>query len=120
MASACAHRARNVMTTREGESTGRRLLDVHAGGGAQALGAPIGALAPAIAPISCVLDRRPSRSRRPRAGDRWLDACVFTAGRAAVHSVIAAGATVVEDGRHRQRAAIEARYKRVMADLVAD
>jgi formimidoylglutamate deiminase len=52
-----------------------------------------------------------------RAGDRRLDAWIFTAGRAAVRGVIAAGATVVEDGRHRQRAAIEARYKRVIAHL---
>src|SRR6266545_4864110 len=40
-----AHRSRNVMTTQEGESTGRRLLASALTGGARALQQPIGALA---------------------------------------------------------------------------
>ena len=38
------HRARNVMTTEEGESTGRSLYTRALAGGAQALGQPIGAI----------------------------------------------------------------------------
>ncbi|MCC6779411.1 MAG: formimidoylglutamate deiminase [Hyphomicrobiales bacterium] len=111
-----AHRIRNVMTLHEGESTGRRLMTATLAGGAQALAQPIGALAPGRRADIVLLD-----SEHPdlvgRSGDRWLDAWIFTVGRAAVRTVIAGGTTVVEDGRHKQRDVIEPRYKRVLAEL---
>ena len=54
-----------------------------------------------------------------RHGDQWLDAWIFVAGRAAVKTVLVGGETVVDGGRHRVREAIEARYKRVVASLLA-
>ena len=112
-----AHRGRNMMATREGESTGRRLIDTVLAAGAQALDQPIGALAPGHRADIVVLDAE-HPDLAGRSGDLWLDAWIFTSGRTAVRSVIAGGVTVVEDGRHAQHAAITERYKRVLAALV--
>ena len=46
-------RARNVMASPAGNSTGRQLFERALAGGAQALGRPIGALAAGCAPTSC-------------------------------------------------------------------
>jgi formimidoylglutamate deiminase len=111
-----AHRSRNVMTTHEGESTGRRLLASALHGGARALQQPIGAIAEGRRADIVVLD--PSHpDLTARHGDQWLDAWMFVAGRAAVWSVITNGETVVAGGRHQKRLAIEARFKAVMANL---
>jgi formiminoglutamate deiminase len=111
-----AHRSRNVMTTHEGESTGRRLLTSALHGGARALQQPIGAIAEGRRADIVVLD--PSHpDLTARHGDQCLDAWMFVAGRAAVWSVITNGETVVAGGRHQKRLAIEARYKAVMANL---
>jgi formimidoylglutamate deiminase len=54
-----------------------------------------------------------------RAGDLWLDAWIFAAGRSAVKAVLVGGETVVEAGRHAMRSPIEARFKTLVARLVA-
>ena len=54
-----------------------------------------------------------------RRGDEWLDAWIFVIGRTAVKTVLVGGENVVEDGRHKKRPAIEARYKLVIANLLA-
>jgi formimidoylglutamate deiminase len=111
-------RARNVMTLQEGESTGRRLLATALAGGAQALQRPIGALAAGSRADVVVLDPdHPDLAAR--AGDYWLDAWIFVAGRSAVKVVLVGGDTVVEGGRHAMRPAIEARFKAVVAKLAA-
>lgn len=111
-----ARRARNVMATREGESNGRRLFDEALAGGAQALGRPIGALAAGRRADIVVLN--PAYADFAAAGsERWLDAWIFVAGRNAIRSVFAGGVQVVEDGRHRRREAIEARYRAALAGL---
>jgi formimidoylglutamate deiminase len=114
-----ARRARNVMATKEGESTGLRLFASALAGGVQALRRPIGALAVGARADVVLLDgEHPDLASRH--GDQWLDAWIFVAGRAAVQAVLVGGETVVEAGRHRAREAIEARYKRVLADLLAN
>jgi formiminoglutamate deiminase len=113
-----AHRSRNVMTTQEGESTGRRLLTSALTGGARALQQPIGALAQGQRADIVLLDlHHPDLASRH--GDQWLDAWIFSAGRPAVKSVLAGGEVVVEAERHKMRPAIEARYKQVVAMLAA-
>jgi formimidoylglutamate deiminase len=113
-----AHRSRNVMTTHEGESTGRRLFGSALTGGARALQQPIGALAAGHCADIVLLDAdHPDLAARQ--GDQWLDAWIFTAGPAAVKSVLAGGETVAEAGRHKMRPTIEARYKTVLAKLAA-
>ena len=114
-----ARRARNVMSVREGESTGRRLLATALAAGAQALQQPIGALAAGSRADIVLLDMdHPDLAARR--GDQWLDAWIFVAGRAAVKTVLVGGETAVEAGRHRMRPGIEARYKTVVANLAAD
>ena len=85
-----ARRARNVMTLREGESTGRRLFASALAAGAQALQQPIGALAAGLRADIVLLDTdHPDLAAR--SGDQWLDAWIFVAGRAAVRSVLVGG-----------------------------
>jgi formiminoglutamate deiminase len=113
-----AHRSRNVMTTHDGESTGRRLLSSVLHGGARALQQPIGAIAEGRRADIVVLDAdHPDLASRR--SDQWLDAWIFVAGRAAVKAVLVAGNRVVEDGRHTGRGAVTARYKTVLARIVA-
>jgi formiminoglutamate deiminase len=111
-----AHRSRNVMTTHDGESTGRRLLSSVLHGGARALQQPIGAIAEGRRADIVALDAdHPDLAARQ--GDLWLDAWIFVTGRAAVQSVIAGGEIVVAGGRHKRRLAIAARYKAVIANV---
>jgi formimidoylglutamate deiminase len=111
-----AHRSRNVMTTREGESTGRRLFGSALTGGARALQQPIGALAAGHRADVVLLDAdHPDLAARR--DDQWLDAWIFTAGRTAVRSVLVGGETVVETGRHNMRTSIAARYGTATARL---
>jgi formimidoylglutamate deiminase len=110
-------RARNVMTLREGESTGRRLFTSVLAAGAQALQQPIGALAAgARADIVLLDDDHPDLAAR--SDDSWLDAWIFVAGRSALKSVLMGGEPVVETGRHKMRPMIEARFKKVIAHLI--
>jgi formimidoylglutamate deiminase len=107
-------RMRNVLTTQEGESTGRRLIDTALVAGSRALAQPIGALTPGQRADIVLLDPdHPDLAGRH--GDQWLDAWVFTAGRGAVRDVIAGGETVVENSRHARRAPITDRYKQVIS-----
>ena len=109
--------ARNVMTTPETPSAGRLLLARAVTGGAQALQQPMGELAPGRRADIVLLDPdHPDMANRD--GDRWLDAWIFTAGRAAVKTVLVGGNTLVEDGRHAGRPAIEARYKNALKTLM--
>jgi formimidoylglutamate deiminase len=111
-----AQRARNVMTVRQGESTGRRLFVDAAAGGARALQRPTGALDSGLRADIVVLDAdHPDLGSR--SGDRWLDAWIFVVGRAAVRTVLVGGKVVVEAGHHTARPAVEARYRDVLSRL---
>ena len=113
-----ARRARNVMTTQEGESTGRRLFASALAGGAQALHRPIGSLATGLRADIVMLDES-HPDLASRYGDEWLDAWTFVAGSTAVKTVLVGGEIVVEAGRHRMWPAIEERYKAVISNLFA-
>lgn len=109
-------RARNVLASREGQSTGRALYDAALVGGAQALGRRIGALAPGHRADLVVLDAgHPDLAAMT--GDRWLDSYLFVAGTAAIDRVIVGGRTMVEGGRHVARESVTARYVSAMARL---
>jgi formiminoglutamate deiminase len=111
-----ADRVRNAVARCAGESTGRALYEHALAGGAQASGRSIGALAVGQRADIVTLD-----TSHPDlcavSGDRWLDAMVFVAGKSAVDRVYVGGKRVVENGRHLQRSAIGARYRRVMQRL---
>jgi formiminoglutamate deiminase len=109
-------RARNVMTLRPGESTGRRIFETALAGGVQALQQPIGAIAPGRRADIVLLDAdHPDLA--PRRGDEWLDAWIFVLGRRAVTTVLSGGEIVVQNGRHIAQPAIESRYRAIAASL---
>ncbi len=112
------HRSRNVMTTVEGQSTGRSLYENALKGGAQALGDRIGAIE-----AGCRADVVVLNSDHPDLagahGDMVLDVYVFSGGRGLIDRVIAGGVPVVEGGRHRGREKIAEKYRRTVARLAA-
>ena len=122
-----AHRARNVLACAEGHSTGRSLLDEALTGGARALhsvlardtsGAWTGAIQPgASADIVSLNASHPVLAER--SGDEILDSWIFAGGRAVVDCVWRAGVKVVNNGRHRRREALLARYCRTLKGLLA-
>lgn len=112
-----ALRARNVMASAEGESTGLRLFTSALAGGAQALAQPMGALATGKRADIVVLDAdHPDFASAP--SEHWLDLWIFVAGRSAVKSVFVAGDRVVADHRHRKRGVIAREYRSTLAKLL--
>lgn len=107
-----AHRSRNVLgaVTR---STGRRIYEAALSGGAQALSRAVGALDAGGRADFVVLDAELPELAAV-AGDTWLDAYVFAAGRRAVRDVYVHGRQVVSNGRHLARSEILARYLRTL------
>jgi formiminoglutamate deiminase len=109
-------RARNVLATPGGASTGRLLFERAHAGGATSLGAGAAGLV-AGAPADIVsLDTAavPFVSGNP---DRWLDHWIFAARRPMVDCVWRAGRKVVSAGRHVDADRIERRYRDVLARL---
>lgn len=112
-------RARNVMTVKEGQSTGRSLYTRALAGGAQALGQPIGAIEPGRRADIVVLDANHPDLAGATGDDMVLDIFVFSAGRGLIQTVIAAGKPVVEQGRHPARQATAQAYRRTVSRLAA-
>jgi len=111
-------RARNVMAGDEGRSTGRQLYEAACAGGAQALALPVGALMEGMRADFVVLDdSHPDLASV--SGDRWLDLAIFAIGRSAIREVLVGGKRVVENGRHHERSATQARYMRTLKRLTA-
>ena len=108
-------RARNRLAE-PGQSTGRRLFDMAAAGGAQALGRRIGALEVGARADVVVLDPdHPALAGRT--ADAVLDSWIFAGGYGCVRDVFVGGAHVVADGKHHARAAIVARWRERAAGL---
>lgn len=111
-------RGRNLMTTKEGESSGRRLYADALAGGAQALKRPMGALATGMSADIVVLDaEHPDFAGRD--GDLWLDTYIYVAGRNAIRDVYAGGERVVSQGRHLKRDDLTARYRCTVSRLTS-
>jgi cytosine/adenosine deaminase-related metal-dependent hydrolase len=106
-----------VLADHEGQSTGRRLYDGALAGGAQALGRRIGSLEAGRRADIVVLDAE-HPDLAGRTDDSWLDAYVFVAGAKMVRTVLVGGTIVVSDGRHRARATIVERYRKVAMRLM--
>ena len=109
---------RNVLATRRRPSTGRALLDGALRGGAQALGRPIGSIAPGMRADFVCLDRG-CPDLEGRGGDELLDAWVFVQGRRLIDRVYAGGSLLVDGGRHRLRDRIDRRYRSAVSALTA-
>jgi len=113
-----SRRARNCAADGPGRSTGARLVRAALAGGAQALGRPIGALAPGLRADLVVLD--PAHpSLLGRGGDLWLDGWVFAGPGTPVRDVMVGGHWVVREGFHRSEGAIRAAYAAALGRLLA-
>ena len=108
-------RARNRLAP-DGASSGRRLFDLAAAGGAQALDRRIGTLAAGARADIVVLDPE-HPALIGRAEDRRLDSWLFAATDRPIVSVYVGGRQVVAKGAHRDRAAILARWRITAARL---
>jgi formiminoglutamate deiminase len=115
------HRARNVLASQPGRSTGRDLFDGALAGGAQALGtlalgiSPAGICEGASADIVSLDATHPALTGRK--GDALLDSWIFAGG--GIDCVWRRGQKIVDGGRHAQREAIRERYARAMMRVLA-
>jgi formiminoglutamate deiminase len=113
-----AHRARNVLASAEGRSTGRSLFDAALSGGSEVLNSqPVGLTVGASADIVSLASDHPTLLERRN--DEILDTWIFASGRGVVDSVWRAGVKVVINGRHHRRDALLARYRRTVKGLLA-
>ena len=111
-------RARNVADREVGASTGASLFRRSLAGGAQALGRPIGALAPGSRADIVALD--PDHpALYGRSGDTLLDSWIFSGNANPVRDVVVGGHLVVRDGVHPHEEQALADYRRAVTRLSA-
>jgi formiminoglutamate deiminase len=112
------HRARNVLSSGAGRSTGRTLFDDALAGGARALAQPTVGLTPGARADIVTLDaRHPSLAGRTR--DAVIDGWIFASGSSAIDYVWAGGNKVVEGGEHKLRQTARERFNAAVRRLVA-
>ncbi len=113
------HRRRNRLSGGASDpNVGAWLWRQALAGGAQALGRPIGALAPGRRADWLVLDgEHPLLAGRR--DEAWLNALVFAGNANPIRAVTVGGRTVVEDGRHVAEAAVAEAYKRTLKELLS-
>jgi formimidoylglutamate deiminase len=113
-----ARRGRNLLARAEGQSVGATLFGAALEGGAQALGVPESGLAVGAAAdiVSLNLDHPSLAGRR---GDALLDGWIFAGRAGMVETVWRFGRIVVQHGRHRDAERIGARYRQVLARILA-
>jgi formimidoylglutamate deiminase len=113
-----AWQRRNVLAGEGAEaSVGQRLYRQALAGGAQALGRPIGALEVGRRADLLVLDPdHPEVAAMPP--ERLLDAVVFAGNRNPVRDVMVGGQWVVQEGRHKHEARVQAAYAATVRQLL--
>jgi formimidoylglutamate deiminase len=110
-----ALRARNLLASEEGRSTGRTLFDGALAGGAKALGFESNALRKGgSADFFSVNAADPVFAGR--GGDTLVDSWIFAGG--SIDCVWRRGLKLVEGGRHRDREIVRERYLRVMSQIL--
>ncbi|HEX2117165.1 MAG TPA: formimidoylglutamate deiminase [Alphaproteobacteria bacterium] len=109
-------RARNVAEKAIGASTGASLFRRALAGGAQALGRPIGALAPGMRADIVVLEPE-HPALYGRSGDTLLDSWIFSGNANPVRDVMVGGQFVVREGVHPHEEQALAGYRRAVARL---
>ena len=110
-------RSRAALATPE-LSTGRRLFEAVTQGGARAAGRDSGAIAPGRLADLMALDAN-HYDLEGRSGDTLLDSYIFAGDDRMVTDVFAAGRHRVQGGRHVERDAIVAAYRRAVGQLTA-
>lgn len=110
-------RARNVLASAPGRSTGRELFERALAGGGQALAAgPVGLRPGAAADLVSFDLEHPALAGRT--ADSLLDSWIFAGYRGAVDCVWRHGRKLVENGQHYARGPIAARYRETMGRLL--
>ena len=113
-------RSRTVLAGGPERSTGRRLYEAALKGGAQALGQPMGAIAPGHRADFVLLDAD-APALAGRRGDMALDAWIFSnQSRPAIRDVYVAGNRVVENGRHIRSETLAAQYRKSLGRLLEE
>lgn len=108
--------SRNALAGGPDRSTGRRLLEAVAAGGARCMGQNAGQIAPGKRfDIAVLDDNHPTLIGRR--GDQVLDAWIFSGGNACVRDVYVAAKKVVERGRHIREAEILAEFRKAIDRL---
>lgn len=107
--------ARTVLASRA-HSTGRRLFQAAAQGGALAAGRACGVIAPGMQADLLALDAT-HLDLLERQGDTLLDSFIFAGDERMVLDVWSAGRHVVKAGQHINRQEIIAGYRKAMRDL---
>jgi len=111
-------RRRNLLGGEAEPSVGTVLYRSALAGGAQALGRPLGELAPGCRADLLVLDADcPTLVGKP--DELLLDAMIFAGNDNPVRDVMVGGRWVVRERHHDEEAAILARYKAALAELTA-
>lgn len=114
-----AHRGRNVLTHKDGASSGRGLFEMARAGGNRALRGGAGDLAPGtpadIVALNCDYGELALRER----GNALLDRLIFGGRRDMVDRVWTGGKRVVQDGRHLHREAVRARFRKTLRRLLS-
>ncbi len=115
-----SYRQRAVLAGGPERSTGRRLFDAALKGGAQALGQPVGAIAPGYRADFILLDSN-APCMAGRSGDMALDAWIFSnQTRSAIRDVYVAGNRVVENGRHICSEDLAAKHRQTLRRLLQE
>jgi formimidoylglutamate deiminase len=115
-----AQRSRTVLAGGPDRSTGRRLFEAALQGGAQALGQPMGAIAPGHRADFILLDSA-APSLAGRSGDSVLDTWIFSnQSRGTIRDVYVSGHRVVEAGRHLRGEALAARHRETLRRLLQE
>lgn len=109
-------RARNVLAGGDRPATGARMFAAAVAGGGRSLGVETGLAVGK--PADIVSLNRDDVAFADRNGDALVDSWVF-ASRAGVDCVWRGGVKQVENGRHRDRDAVEARYRVALSRLMA-
>jgi formimidoylglutamate deiminase len=113
-------RARNVITHGAVRSTGRVLYEGAVRGGARSLGVAAAQCGIAVgAPADIVSLDPASPALLERRDDALLDSLIFAGARHAIDGVWRAGVKLVENGRHRAREAVAARFHAALGRVLA-
>ncbi len=113
-----AHQARNVLSSETHPSVARRLFSATLAGGAQAMG-----IAPGLAvghPADFVTLHPAHPALHGRTGDQLLDSWIFAARNTCIDTVWKRGRKLVTGGQHKDRAAVIARYLKVVDRIMAE
>lgn len=114
------HRSRTLLAGGADRSTGRRLYEAALKGGAQALGQPMGAIAPGHRADFVLLDSE-APCLAGRSGDMALDAWIFSnQTRSCIRDVYIAGTRVVENGRHIRSEELAVRQRVALRRLLQE